>query len=160
MSLYSSTASLRSSILRSMEENGRKYHGYKEGKYVLPVDEVSSPSFVLLRKTCCRLCALADLKQRELDRQSLRRPPAQLTSAQLTQKTVFQYDLCLLTFDNHLSFAPFTRLNRVLDVGCGVGELAAFALPRNYRWINKQSGYWALDFGKDLRLSSPQAALG
>lgn len=41
MSLFSSTASLRSSILRSMEENGRKYHGYKEGKYVLPVDEVS-----------------------------------------------------------------------------------------------------------------------
>lgn len=43
MSLFSSTASLRSSILRSMEENGRKYHGYKEGKYVLPVDEVSFP---------------------------------------------------------------------------------------------------------------------
>lgn len=40
MSIYSSTASLRSSILRNMEENGRKYHGYKEGKYVLPVDEV------------------------------------------------------------------------------------------------------------------------
>lgn len=40
MSLFSSTASLRSSILRNMEENGRKYHGYKEGKYVLPVDEV------------------------------------------------------------------------------------------------------------------------
>ncbi|PSS02080.1 methyltransferase [Coniella lustricola] len=87
MSLFSSTASLRSSILRSMEENGRRYHGYKEGKYVLPVDE------------------------RELDRQ------------------IFQYDLCLLTFDNHLSFAPFRQLNRVLDVGCGVG-------------------YWALDFAE------------
>lgn len=35
---------------------------------------------------------------------------------------VFQYDLCLLTFDHTLSFAPFTKLNRVLDVGCGVGE--------------------------------------
>ncbi|KUI68873.1 hypothetical protein VM1G_03931 [Cytospora mali] len=80
MSLFSSTASLRSSILRSMEENGRKYHGYKEGKYVLPVDE------------------------QELDRQ------------------IFQYDLCLLTFDHILSFAPFTRLNRVLDAGCGVGD--------------------------------------
>lgn len=40
MSIYSSTASISSSILRNMEENGRKYHGYKEGKYVLPVDEV------------------------------------------------------------------------------------------------------------------------
>ncbi|ROW14650.1 hypothetical protein VPNG_03213 [Cytospora leucostoma] len=87
MSLFSSTASLRSSILRSMEENGRKYHGYKEGKYVLPVD------------------------QQELNRQ------------------IFQYDLCLLTFDHILSFAPFTKLNRVLDVGCGVG-------------------YWALDFAE------------
>lgn len=41
MSLFSSTASLRSSILRSIEENGRKYHGYKDGKYVLPDDQVS-----------------------------------------------------------------------------------------------------------------------
>lgn len=46
MSLFSSTASLRSSILRNMEENGRKYHGYKEGKYVLPVDEVNSTAFL------------------------------------------------------------------------------------------------------------------
>lgn len=87
MSLFSSTASLRSSILRSIEENGRKYHGYKDGKYLLPDDE------------------------QELDRQ------------------IFQYDLCLLTFDHTLSFAPFTKLNRVLDVGCGVG-------------------YWALDFAE------------
>lgn len=36
----SSTASLRSSIVRAMEENGRIYHGYKDGKYVLPTDQV------------------------------------------------------------------------------------------------------------------------
>jgi len=41
MSLFSSTASLRSSILKSIEENGRKYHGYKDGKYLLPDDEVT-----------------------------------------------------------------------------------------------------------------------
>ena len=41
MSLLSSTASLRSSIFRTMDENGRKYHGYKEGKYLLPIDNVS-----------------------------------------------------------------------------------------------------------------------
>lgn len=36
-----------------MEENGRKYHGYKEGKYVLPVDEVNpttSPQPCLLSR--------------------------------------------------------------------------------------------------------------
>ncbi|POS69266.1 methyltransferase [Diaporthe helianthi] len=90
MSLFSSTASLRSSILRSIEENGRKYHGYKDGKYLLPDDEVMLPVYNFL---------------------------------------FFQYDLCLLTFDHILSFAPFTKLNRVLDVGCGVG-------------------YWALDFAE------------
>ncbi|TQN70633.1 Secondary metabolism regulator LAE1, partial [Colletotrichum shisoi] len=35
----SSTASLRSSIVRAREENGRIYHGYKDGKYVLPTDQ-------------------------------------------------------------------------------------------------------------------------
>ena len=36
--------------------------------------------------------------------------------------TEFQYQLCLLTFDANLSFAPLQRLNRVLDVGCGLGK--------------------------------------
>lgn len=36
----SSTASLRSSVVRAREENGRIYHGYKDGKYVLPTDQV------------------------------------------------------------------------------------------------------------------------
>ncbi|KAH7183588.1 S-adenosyl-L-methionine-dependent methyltransferase [Fusarium flagelliforme] len=35
----SSTASLSSSILDFRQENGRTYHGYKEGKYFLPNDE-------------------------------------------------------------------------------------------------------------------------
>jgi hypothetical protein len=43
MSVFSSTVSLRSSILRSIEENGRRYHGYKDGKYLLPDDEVKFP---------------------------------------------------------------------------------------------------------------------
>lgn len=117
MSLFSSTASLRSSILRSIEENGRKYHGYKDGKYLLPDDEV--------------IISITDL--------SISGPAVSLTLSSknstgkvrssyfctwitLTCLTVFQYDLCLLTFDHTLSFAPFTKLNRVLDVGCGVGE--------------------------------------
>ncbi|KXH63990.1 methyltransferase [Colletotrichum salicis] len=73
----SSTASLRSSIVRAREENGRIYHGYKDGKYVLPTD------------------------QEELDRQA------------------FQYQLCQLTFENRLNFAPVHHPHRVLDVGCG-----------------------------------------
>jgi len=35
----SSTASLSSSILKNRQENGRTYHAYKEGKYLLPNDE-------------------------------------------------------------------------------------------------------------------------
>lgn len=66
MSLFSSTASLRSSILRSMEENGRKYHGYKEGKYLLPVDEVSflcpSPSLPYLGSAIASGLLLTDIE--------------------------------------------------------------------------------------------------
>ncbi|RDW56650.1 hypothetical protein BP5796_13115 [Coleophoma crateriformis] len=37
--LTSSKASLHSSILKYREENGRTYHGYKDGKYAFPNDE-------------------------------------------------------------------------------------------------------------------------
>ncbi|KAF4920664.1 putative urea carboxylase [Colletotrichum viniferum] len=38
-SVASSTASVTSSVLSYREENGRKYHGYKDGKYTAPNDE-------------------------------------------------------------------------------------------------------------------------
>ncbi|KAF6815903.1 methyltransferase domain-containing protein [Colletotrichum plurivorum] len=38
-SLASSTVSIRSSLLRNREENGRTYHRYKDGQYNLPNDE-------------------------------------------------------------------------------------------------------------------------
>lgn len=62
---------------------------------------------------------------------------------------VFQYDLCLLTFDHILSFAPFTRLNRVLDTGCGVGELWSH-IERTCTWhgveltTRQAIGHWIL----------------
>jgi len=37
--LQNSTASLSSSILKFREENGRTYHAYQDGKYLLPNDE-------------------------------------------------------------------------------------------------------------------------
>ncbi|TDZ35512.1 putative methyltransferase tdiE [Colletotrichum spinosum] len=40
--VQSSTASLRSSILRYREENGRTYHAYKDGSYLIPNDEPES----------------------------------------------------------------------------------------------------------------------
>jgi SAM-dependent methyltransferase len=40
MSLQSSTASLRTSLRESVEEHGRTYHKYKQGKYYLPNDEI------------------------------------------------------------------------------------------------------------------------
>lgn len=39
LSTMTSTASLRSSIYEHVEENGRTYHRYKQGKYPLPNDE-------------------------------------------------------------------------------------------------------------------------
>ncbi|CZR56285.1 related to methyltransferase [Phialocephala subalpina] len=39
--LASSTTSIGSSILKNRTENGRTYHSYKAGKYVLPNDEVN-----------------------------------------------------------------------------------------------------------------------
>ncbi|KAL6405764.1 methyltransferase domain-containing protein [Ilyonectria robusta] len=35
----SSTSSIRSSIIKYREENGRTYHAYKDGKYLSPNDE-------------------------------------------------------------------------------------------------------------------------
>lgn len=40
-SIYSSTFSTSSSVYDFVEENGRTYHRFKEGKYHLPNDEVS-----------------------------------------------------------------------------------------------------------------------
>lgn len=40
-SVYSTTQSVRSSLYDFVEENGRTYHRFKEGKYHLPNDEVS-----------------------------------------------------------------------------------------------------------------------
>jgi hypothetical protein len=41
-SLNSSTYSTSSSVYKFVEENGRTYHRFKEGKYYLPNDEVSA----------------------------------------------------------------------------------------------------------------------
>ncbi|KAK0609883.1 S-adenosyl-L-methionine-dependent methyltransferase [Bombardia bombarda] len=41
-SIASSSASLASSILKFRQENGRTYHSYKEGKYILPNDELEN----------------------------------------------------------------------------------------------------------------------
>jgi hypothetical protein len=41
ISLHSSTYSTNSSVYDFVEENGRTYHRFKEGKYYLPNDEVS-----------------------------------------------------------------------------------------------------------------------
>ncbi|RYC65216.1 hypothetical protein CHU98_g988 [Xylaria longipes] len=44
MSLFSSTQSVTSSIYNHVVENGRTYHRFKEGKYLLPNDEVYTAS--------------------------------------------------------------------------------------------------------------------
>ncbi|CEI61385.1 hypothetical protein FVEN_g5902 [Fusarium venenatum] len=42
LSLASSSESLASSIMRHRQENGRSYHAFKEGRYVLPNDEAEN----------------------------------------------------------------------------------------------------------------------
>jgi hypothetical protein len=39
-----STTSVLSGIYNYVDENGRTYHRYKEGKYLLPNDEVCPPA--------------------------------------------------------------------------------------------------------------------
>lgn len=39
LELHSSTASIGSSVMKFREENGRTYHAYQDGKYMLPNDE-------------------------------------------------------------------------------------------------------------------------
>ncbi len=46
-----STMSLRSSIYDFVEENGRTYHRYKQGKYWMPNDKVSAAETVLCDQT-------------------------------------------------------------------------------------------------------------
>lgn len=41
-SVYSSSTSVTSSVMKYRMENGRHYHAYKEGKYVLPNDEMEN----------------------------------------------------------------------------------------------------------------------
>ncbi|RDW62438.1 S-adenosyl-L-methionine-dependent methyltransferase-15 [Coleophoma cylindrospora] len=50
--LEGSTSSLASSILKYRHENGRTYHSYKEGKYMLPNDESEMDRLDLLHHLC------------------------------------------------------------------------------------------------------------
>ncbi|KAJ6442297.1 methyltransferase domain-containing protein [Purpureocillium lavendulum] len=51
-SIASSSTSLSSSILRYREENGRTYHAYRAGRYVLPNDEVENDRLDLQHHLC------------------------------------------------------------------------------------------------------------
>ncbi|RDW57376.1 hypothetical protein BP5796_12826 [Coleophoma crateriformis] len=47
-----STASINSSILKHRMENGRRYHGYKDGKYIFPNDEDENDRLDLQHHMC------------------------------------------------------------------------------------------------------------
>ncbi|PHH60645.1 hypothetical protein CDD81_1396 [Ophiocordyceps australis] len=51
-SIASSSTSLASSILRYREENGRTYHAFRAGRYVLPNDEVENERLDLQHHLC------------------------------------------------------------------------------------------------------------
>ncbi|XEU96021.1 hypothetical protein FSHL1_001306 [Fusarium sambucinum] len=44
ISAFSDTGSLQSSVFKYRVQNGRTYHAYKEGSYILPNDEISAAS--------------------------------------------------------------------------------------------------------------------
>ncbi|KAF4626673.1 hypothetical protein G7Y89_g11484 [Cudoniella acicularis] len=50
--IISATASVSSSLYESIEENGRTYHKYKEGKYFLPNDELEQNRLDLQHHLC------------------------------------------------------------------------------------------------------------
>ncbi|KAJ0166076.1 hypothetical protein CTA2_8820 [Colletotrichum tanaceti] len=43
VSVLESSGSMTSSIMQYREENGRTYHAYRDGKYILPNDAVRNP---------------------------------------------------------------------------------------------------------------------
>ncbi|KAF2395783.1 S-adenosyl-L-methionine-dependent methyltransferase [Trichodelitschia bisporula] len=51
-SIRRSTASVRTSIFESVEENGRTYHRYKQGQYPLPNDEAEQDRLDLQHELC------------------------------------------------------------------------------------------------------------
>ncbi|CCF37263.1 hypothetical protein CH063_08643 [Colletotrichum higginsianum] len=44
VSVLESSSSMTSSIMQYREENGRTYHAFREGRYVLPNDAVRNPA--------------------------------------------------------------------------------------------------------------------
>ncbi|KAM5349252.1 hypothetical protein ACJ41O_005759 [Fusarium nematophilum] len=94
----SSTQSISSSILDYRRENGRTYHGYKDGKYSMPNDEVENERLGIV---------------------SLSGNVYLLTEVDL------QHHLFLLTFENKLGLSPpndhESKVKRVLDLGTGTG---------------------------------------
>ena len=87
---------------------GRRYHRYREGKYVIPNDEVSLGRGPARAKT-------DGCGQTELDRLDL------------------VHHICLLQLDGRLTAAPIVEPEYILDVGTGTGiwaiEMAEYA-PR------------------------------
>ncbi|KAH7133504.1 S-adenosyl-L-methionine-dependent methyltransferase [Dactylonectria macrodidyma] len=68
ISAFSETTTLASSILKYREENGRTYHSYKAGSYILPNDEVDQQHHLSLLTLDGRLFASPAGKEKPLGR--------------------------------------------------------------------------------------------
>jgi hypothetical protein len=90
-----STASVTSSILAYQEENGRTYHAYKAGKYVMPNDEG---------------------EQERMDR----KPPLLPLFIQVNGFSV-HYHATRMTLDNKHWIAPIDDPRAIIDIGTGTG---------------------------------------
>jgi SAM-dependent methyltransferase len=122
-SVYSSTESTRSSVYDYVEENGRTYHRFKQGKYHLPNDEVSSYFSPI---------GLIYLEHLEVEKApglvhllQLWHPGSNSHAIQIEKDRLdLQHHLCALTFES-LYLAPIENLegglHNVLDLATGTG---------------------------------------
>jgi hypothetical protein len=104
-------------------ENGRTYHGYKEGKYFFPNDAVSLDvsSFCL----CSPLSGFFS-PSRNID------PFTELSKAE-QDRLDFQHACFLIMTGGVLALAPISSPRNVLDIGTG-------------------TGIWAIEFGSYIPL--------
>lgn len=92
-----STASVTSSILAYQEENGRTYHAYRAGKYVMPNDEG---------------------EQERMDRKPIN------LSSHLSPRLIsspVHYHATRMTLDNKHWIAPIDDPRAIIDIGTGTG---------------------------------------
>jgi SAM-dependent methyltransferase len=99
------SVSLSSSIYNYRYENGRRYHGYRDGRYFLPNDEAEQVSRFLGQESNWSSSGLLRVFNNEAEQDRLD----------------FHHHLWRLMISGKLFNAPISNPQRVLDLGTGTG---------------------------------------